>query len=140
MIAAQRQHRLAQFGQARWLARWFVLDTPVFPLSTDIRTCTRARGQETFGNQLIESIEDGDPRQPQLDAQGPGRRQAHAPLNSAVEYLFANLQIQLTVQRYGTGTVQFDSRQQQTCGGFHDMLVWVKRDLTREPSGDGISG
>ncbi|EJT85773.1 hypothetical protein PPS11_03685 [Pseudomonas putida S11] len=62
------------------------------------------------------------------------------PLNSAVEYLFANLQIQLTVQRYGTGTVQFDSRQQQTCGGFHDMLVWVKRDLTREPSGDGISG
>ena len=105
MIAAQRQHRLAQVGQARWLALLLILDTSVFPLSADIRTGASARGQETFGNQLIESIENGDPRQSQLVAQGPGRRQAHPPLDPAVKYLFANLQIQLAVQGNGIGTV-----------------------------------
>ncbi|MNC77845.1 hypothetical protein D3C75_1299120 [compost metagenome] len=51
-----------------------ILDTSAFPLSADVGTGARTRGQETFGNQLIESIEDGDPRECQLVAQGPGRR------------------------------------------------------------------
>ena len=138
MTAAQRQHGLAQVGQARWLARLLFVGNPsTLPLIADIGAGPGARGQETFGNQLIERIENGDPRQRQLFAQGPRRRQAHAPLHFSAENLFANLQIELAVQGDGAGTVQLDSRQQQTCGGFHDMLVWGKWDLTWKPSGDG---
>ncbi|MNQ66519.1 hypothetical protein D3C85_810110 [compost metagenome] len=126
MTAAQRQHRLAQVGQARWLARLLIVgEAMVFPLVTNVGARACARGQKAFGNQLVEGIEDGDPRQRQFLAQGPGRWQAHAPLKSSGQYLFANLQIELAVERNGTGPVQIDARQQQAGRGFHDRLVWM---------------
>ncbi|MNH33930.1 hypothetical protein D3C79_944890 [compost metagenome] len=109
------------------MARLPVVDQrALFPLGADVGTGPGARGQEAFGDQLIEGIEDGDPRQRQLLAQGAGRWQAHAALDPATEDLLANLQVQLAVQGDGTGSVQLDGRQQQTCRGFHDALVCSK--------------
>ncbi|MNO98987.1 hypothetical protein D3C76_907480 [compost metagenome] len=141
MIAAQRQHRLAQVGQARRLARLPVVDhRALFPLGADVGAGPGARGQEAFGDQLIEGIEDGDPRQRQLLAQGARRRQAHAALDAAAEDLLANLQVKLAVQGDGAGTVQLDGRQQQTCGGFHDGLVWTECGWSRAGWRRGVQG
>ncbi|MNQ62775.1 hypothetical protein D3C85_771330 [compost metagenome] len=124
MTAAQRQHRLAQVRQAWRLALAVIVgDATVFPLVADIRPGPGARGQEAFGNQLVEGIEDGDPRQRQLFAQGAGRGQAYASLQPSGQHLFADLQIELTVKGNGAGTVQLNTRQQQAGRGFHDMLV-----------------
>ena len=88
---------------------FIVIDTAAFPFMADISPGPGARRQKTFGNQLIERIENADSRQLQFLAQGPGRRQAYASLNPAAENLFANLQVELAVQGDGTGTVQFDT-------------------------------
>ncbi|MCY1399850.1 hypothetical protein D9M71_149180 [compost metagenome] len=110
MIAAQRQHGLAQVGQARGLALVFIVfNTAAFPFMADIGPGPGPRRQKTFGNQLIERIENADSRQLQFLAQGPGGGQAHATLNPATEDLFANLQVELAVQGDGTGTVQLDT-------------------------------
>ncbi|MNL46723.1 hypothetical protein D3C87_1694610 [compost metagenome] len=62
MTASQRQHGLAQVGQAWWLALLLVVGKPsMLPLIADIGARSGARGQETFGDQLIEGIENGDP-------------------------------------------------------------------------------
>ncbi|MNO70515.1 hypothetical protein D3C76_614010 [compost metagenome] len=106
-----------------------VFNTAAFPFMADVSPGPGPRRQETLGNQLIERIEDADPRQLKLLAQGPRGRQAHATLKPATENLFANLQVELAVQGDGTGTVQFDTRQQQTCGGFHFSFVWMECGL-----------
>ena len=86
-----------------------VIDTAAFPFMADIGPGPGPRRQKTFGNQLIERIENADSRKLQFFAQGPGGRQAYAALNPATENLFANLQVELAVQGDGTGTVQLDT-------------------------------
>ncbi|MCY1440850.1 hypothetical protein D9M71_571390 [compost metagenome] len=129
MLAAQRVHGLAQARQARRLARGVGGGVAAFPFVPDVGAGAGARRQETLGGQLVEGIEDGDPRQLQLLAQGAGGGQARAARQAPGEDLLAHLQVELAVERHGTGAVQLDTGQQHAAGRFHSVSASLCRAL-----------
>ncbi|MNP32503.1 hypothetical protein D3C76_1256860 [compost metagenome] len=123
MLAAQRVHGLPKARQARWFAWGVGGGVAALPFVPDIGAGAGARRQEALGGQLVEGVEDGDPRQLQLLAQGAGGGQARAACQAPGEDLLAHLEVELAVERYGAGAVQFDACQQHAAGGLHLLLA-----------------
>ncbi|MNF57259.1 hypothetical protein D3C84_387770 [compost metagenome] len=123
MVAAHRQQRLAEAGQARRLLRLVGRCGAALPLGADVGAGTGARRQEAFRDQLIEGIENGDSRQAQLRTQGARRRQAHTAMQAAAEDLLADLQVQLAIQRHRAAAIQLDTGKQHATGNFHGVCA-----------------